>query len=73
MKNWCVPRDFRSAEALADINWNFCFAPQAFFTEAYMKKNPDHLERIEVLKHLIALQVTLLQICIVFKALHNEQ
>ncbi|XP_026124948.1 dedicator of cytokinesis protein 5-like [Carassius auratus] len=33
---------------------------KAFFTEAYMKKNPDHLERIEVLKHLIALQVPLL-------------
>uniref|UniRef100_A0A9J8D1R6 Dedicator of cytokinesis 5 n=1 Tax=Cyprinus carpio carpio TaxID=630221 RepID=A0A9J8D1R6_CYPCA len=33
---------------------------KAFFTEAYMKKNPDHLERIEVLKHLIALQIPLL-------------
>uniref|UniRef100_A0A673HQC8 Dedicator of cytokinesis protein 5-like n=1 Tax=Sinocyclocheilus rhinocerous TaxID=307959 RepID=A0A673HQC8_9TELE len=33
---------------------------KAFFTEAYIKKNPDHLERIEVLKHLIALQVPLL-------------
>uniref|UniRef100_A0A8C1PEA8 Dedicator of cytokinesis 5 n=1 Tax=Cyprinus carpio TaxID=7962 RepID=A0A8C1PEA8_CYPCA len=33
---------------------------KAFFTEDYMKKNPDHLERIEVLKHLIALQIPLL-------------
>jgi len=36
-----------------------------------MKKNPDHLERIEVLKHLIALQVTLLQICVVFNNSHK--
>uniref|UniRef100_A0A673M2K5 Dedicator of cytokinesis protein 5-like n=1 Tax=Sinocyclocheilus rhinocerous TaxID=307959 RepID=A0A673M2K5_9TELE len=33
---------------------------KAFFKEAYMKNNPDHLERIEVLKHLIALQIPLL-------------
>ncbi|XP_057212417.1 dedicator of cytokinesis protein 5 [Triplophysa rosa] len=33
---------------------------KAFFTETYMEKNPEHLERIEVLKHLIALQVPLL-------------
>lgn len=33
---------------------------KAFFTETYMKNNPDHLERIEVLKHLIALQIPLL-------------
>ncbi|XP_051950003.1 dedicator of cytokinesis protein 5-like [Xyrauchen texanus] len=33
---------------------------KAFFTEAYMKKNPDHLELIDVLKHLIALQIPLL-------------
>ncbi|TRY86430.1 hypothetical protein DNTS_004205 [Danionella cerebrum] len=33
---------------------------KAFFTEAYMKKNPEHLERIEVLKQLIALQIPLL-------------
>lgn len=37
----------------------FVSPPQAFFTETYMKNNPEHLERIEVLKHLIALQVTL--------------
>ncbi|KAL6458640.1 hypothetical protein MHYP_G00321120 [Metynnis hypsauchen] len=33
---------------------------KAFFTEAYMQQHPDDLERIEVLKHLIALQIPLL-------------
>ncbi|XP_072538135.1 dedicator of cytokinesis protein 5 isoform X2 [Salminus brasiliensis] len=33
---------------------------KAFFTEAYMKQHPEDLERIEVLKHLIALQIPLL-------------
>lgn len=30
---------------------------QAFFTDTYMHEHPDDLESIEVLKHLIALQV----------------
>lgn len=30
---------------------------QAFFTDTYMQEHPDDLESIEVLKHLIALQV----------------
>ncbi|XP_026884955.2 dedicator of cytokinesis protein 5 isoform X1 [Electrophorus electricus] len=33
---------------------------KAFFTEAYMQQHPEDLERIEVLKHLIALQIPLL-------------
>ncbi|XP_076849032.1 dedicator of cytokinesis protein 5 isoform X2 [Brachyhypopomus gauderio] len=33
---------------------------KAFFTEAYMKRHPEDLQRIEVLKHLIALQIPLL-------------
>lgn len=32
--------------------------PQAFFTDAYVQEHPEDLERIEVLKQLIALQVT---------------
>lgn len=33
-------------------------SPQAFFKDAYIQEHPEDLERIEVLKHLIALQVT---------------
>lgn len=33
-------------------------SPQAFFTDAYVQDHPEDLERIEVLKQLIALQVT---------------
>lgn len=32
--------------------------PQAFFTSTYVQEHPEDLERIELLKHLIALQVS---------------
>lgn len=44
-----------AAERLAEL-WS-C-PPQAFFTDAYIQEHPEDQERIEVLKHLIALQVT---------------
>ncbi|XP_049341626.1 dedicator of cytokinesis protein 5 [Astyanax mexicanus] len=34
---------------------------KAFFTESYMTQHPEDLERIEVLKHLIALQIPVLE------------
>ncbi|XP_015198521.1 dedicator of cytokinesis protein 5 isoform X2 [Lepisosteus oculatus] len=33
---------------------------KAFFTDAYIEEHPEDLERIEILKHLIALQIPLL-------------
>lgn len=38
---------------------------QAFFTDTYMHEHPEDHERIEVLKHLIALQVNLLTVIVV--------
>lgn len=35
----------------------FYYLLQAFFTDTYMQNHPDDHDRIEVLKHLIALQV----------------
>lgn len=37
--------------------------PQAFFTDSYIQEHPEDQERIELLKHLIALQVKPLPLC----------
>ncbi|XP_031426793.1 dedicator of cytokinesis protein 5 [Clupea harengus] len=42
------------------VQGGFANYEKAFFTEKYMLEHPEDLERIDVLKHLIALQVPLL-------------
>ncbi|XP_063050218.1 dedicator of cytokinesis protein 5, partial [Engraulis encrasicolus] len=42
------------------VQGGFANYKKAFFTEKYMQEHPEDLERIDVLKHLIALQIPLL-------------
>ncbi|XP_041956081.1 dedicator of cytokinesis protein 5 isoform X1 [Alosa sapidissima] len=42
------------------VQGGFANYEKAFFTEKYMQEHPEHRERIDVLKHLIALQIPLL-------------